>query len=243
MKPMASALGLLLLGTAIGLSLGLFFSWHRVGGSANRSESPALHAAYSGEGAQIAAPDTNNEGAKQFAAPGRPEGSTSGPAEAVVVADARHGTGDGSAGPGVPPAAQAEANRGATSPTAYVGDRATASGILQDPVPRAMESGVRQALLAFPSELVVPTGAKVPAVFLEDRPLPAPQRGFLERVADRFIETVSQAAPGQEQEVWEEARNKADQEYIKLYGFEEFDALHRSAALDALPEKRAMGLR
>jgi hypothetical protein len=92
------------------------------------------------------------------------------------------------------------------------------------------------AAVVLPEEILVPTGAKVPAVFLEDRALPAPQQKALERIADRFIESVLQAGPGKEQEVWEAARNSADQEFMKLYGFDELDLLQRGAALDALRE-------
>lgn len=238
MKPMAAALGLLLLGAAIGMSLALLFPWQRIGGNSKHTESPAPRAVDSSFGGQIAATDTNNGAAKGIAAQGRPEGVVF---DAVAAPSGQRSTGSGSAVTDVPPVVATEASGGPTSPRAYVYNPTSASETSRSPDPRAEDNVARQALLALPSEIVVPIGAKVPAVFLEDRPLPGPQRGFLERVADRFIETVSQAAPGQEQEVWEEARNAADQKYIKLYGFEEFDALHRSAALDALREKRAMG--
>lgn len=243
MKTKAAALGLILLGTAFGLSLPLLFPWQRVREDSKCIEPSGILAVGSGAGGESAASDMNDGAAGHLARPGRPGETPSNATESTSAAIGQPSEGRSTAaGPGFPPNDAAGLSEEAPAlPPSDVDNPVSASRASRDAAPRARDSVGPQPFLALPTEIIVPNGAKVPAVFLEDRPLPAPQRGFLERVADQFIETVSQAAPGQELEVWEAARNSADQEYIKLYGFEEFDTLHRSAALDALREKKVSG--
>jgi len=87
----------------------------------------------------------------------------------------------------------------------------------------------------------VPTGERLPALFHDTRPLPAPQRQALDLIANDFIDAVSttDGAAGDTAEVWESARSEADRRYIILYGFAQYDLLHRAAALERLGEQRA----
>jgi hypothetical protein len=84
--------------------------------------------------------------------------------------------------------------------------------------------------------IVVPQGAKLPALFLDERPLPAPQRRFLDRVANEFIDAVAVDPGGQNRALWEAARAEADRQYIKLYGHAAYNALNLQSAKEALRE-------
>ncbi len=87
----------------------------------------------------------------------------------------------------------------------------------------------------------VPAGEKVPAVFYEVEPKPAPQQKMLDRIADEFNETVANPPPGvPEQQIWEDARRRADEQYLKLYGHAAYNARHLQAAREAVREKRAL---
>jgi hypothetical protein len=89
-------------------------------------------------------------------------------------------------------------------------------------------------------ELSVPRGAQLPALFHDDRPLPAPQRRALDRLANEFIDAVSSAPVGHDgAAVWNEARAAADRSYITLFGHAAFNALHLQAAKEAVREKKA----
>ncbi len=84
--------------------------------------------------------------------------------------------------------------------------------------------------------IVVPQGTKLPALFLDERPLPAPQRRFLDRVANEFIDAVAVDPGGQNRALWEAARAEADRQYIKLYGHAAYNALNLQSAKEALRE-------
>lgn len=87
--------------------------------------------------------------------------------------------------------------------------------------------------------LLVPPGARLPALFLDERPLPAPQRRILDRIANEFIDTVASDPSGRDRALWENAREAADKQYIKLYGQAAYKALHLQAAREAIREHRA----
>lgn len=87
----------------------------------------------------------------------------------------------------------------------------------------------------------VPAGQKVPAVFYEAEPKPVPQQKMLDRIATEFNETVANPPPGvPEQQLWEDARRRADEQYLKLYGHAAYNARHLQAAREAAREKRAL---
>jgi hypothetical protein len=87
----------------------------------------------------------------------------------------------------------------------------------------------------------VPAGEKVPAVFYEAESKPAPQQKMLDRIAAEFNETVTNPPPGvPEQEIWEDARRRADEQYLKLYGHAAYNARHLQSAREAVREKRAL---
>jgi hypothetical protein len=87
----------------------------------------------------------------------------------------------------------------------------------------------------------VPEGAKVPALFHDDVPKPAPQMKALDKIATEFEMNVSEIPPGMtKEEVWEAARSIADERYITLYGYQAFNQYHIQAAKEALREKRQM---
>jgi hypothetical protein len=87
----------------------------------------------------------------------------------------------------------------------------------------------------------VPAGEKVPAVFYEVEPKPAPQQKMLDRIAAQFNETVANPPPGvPDQQVWEDARRRADEQYLQLYGHAAYNARHLQAAREAVREKRAL---
>lgn len=91
----------------------------------------------------------------------------------------------------------------------------------------------------------VPPGAKVPVVFFESaEDLPPQQVKALDRIAQEFEANVSEIPPGMtEEEVWEAARAIADQSYLTLYGYHEFNHYHIQSAKEALREKRKTGER
>lgn len=86
----------------------------------------------------------------------------------------------------------------------------------------------------------VPEGAKVPALFHDDVPKPAPQMKALDKIATEFEKNVSEIPPGMtKEEVWEAARKFADESYLILFGYQAFNQYHIQAAKEALKEKRA----
>ncbi len=105
-------------------------------------------------------------------------------------------------------------------------------------------------------DIEVPFGARVPAVFLDDTPRPAPQQAALERIMDEFQDTIQRfksrsrsssvnlenpAADGgnfEELQVWEKARQQADRRYQILYGDAAYNRLTMLAAMQALEERR-----
>lgn len=104
-------------------------------------------------------------------------------------------------------------------------------------------------------ELVIPVprGARIPAIFYDETPRPAPQQRALDRIARDFNEAVSRAAGGETAaeargnaapeadaaEIWRAAAERADQQYINLYGFPAWHELHLRGAKEALREKKA----
>lgn len=97
--------------------------------------------------------------------------------------------------------------------------------------------GSPQTSGANPQELNVPQGAQLPAVFHDNRALPLPQRQALDRIANRFIDEASADATGDNRELWEAARDKADREYIRLYGIDAYNKLQLQTAKEALLER------
>jgi hypothetical protein len=87
---------------------------------------------------------------------------------------------------------------------------------------------------------MVPPGARLPALFLDERSLPPPQRRVLDRIANEFIDAVATDPLGQNRALWEKARNVADTKYIKLYGHAAYNALHMQAAREAVLSQREM---
>jgi hypothetical protein len=103
------------------------------------------------------------------------------------------------------------------------------------PANGAAASGVPEMVIE------VPAGEKVPAVFYETEPKPAPQQKMLDRIAAEFNQTVANPPPGvPKHQVWEDARRRADEQYIKLYGHAAYNARHLQAAREAVREKRAL---
>jgi hypothetical protein len=85
----------------------------------------------------------------------------------------------------------------------------------------------------------VPEGAKVPALFHDDVPKPAPQMKALDKIATEFEMNVSEIPPGMtKEEVWEAARKFADESYLILFGYQAYNQYHIQAAKEALREKR-----
>jgi hypothetical protein len=112
------------------------------------------------------------------------------------------------------------------------GTAATNSGVVDIP----MTAGVPIREITIP----VPEGAKVPALFHDDVPKPAPQMKALDKIATEFEMNVSEIPPGMtKEEVWEAARSIADERYITLYGYQAFNQYHIQAAKESLKEKRA----
>lgn len=114
---------------------------------------------------------------------------------------------------------------------------ATVTG--SDPRPQTLVPATPAAESAVSPPLAVPAGARLPALFLDERPLPPPQRRVLDRAANEFIDAVAGDPSGQNRALWENAREAADQQYIKLYGHAAYNALHMQAAREAVREQRA----
>lgn len=105
-------------------------------------------------------------------------------------------------------------------------------------------------------DINVPFGARIPAVFFDDTPRPAPQQAALDRIMDEFQNAVgaasrslvSESSNGDDAtsgvttdiEAWEEARKIADRRYQILYGDAAYNQLTMSAAMQALEEKREL---
>lgn len=86
----------------------------------------------------------------------------------------------------------------------------------------------------------VPEGAKVPALFHDDVPKPAPQMKALDKLATEFEKSVSEIPPGMtKEEVWEAARKFADESYLVLFGYQAYNQYHIQAAKEALREKKS----
>lgn len=85
----------------------------------------------------------------------------------------------------------------------------------------------------------VPQGAKVPALFFDDTPRPQTQLQALDSIASEFEKNVSEVPIGMtKEEVWDAAREFADESYIMLFGYEAFNQYHIQAAREALREKK-----
>lgn len=134
-------------------------------------------------------------------------------------------------------------------------DPATAAGTAEDPVNRVASfigsesppsrtsnefAAVPSSPVSGPPAVSVPGGAQLPALFHDERPLPAPQRRALDRIANEFIDAVSTNTAGSDGlATWNAARASADQKYITLFGHAAYNALHLQAAKEAVREKRA----
>lgn len=109
------------------------------------------------------------------------------------------------------------------------------------PIPedaKALQFAVIASAISLPH--TVPTGAQLPAAFLDQRELPLPQRRAIDRMANEFIDAVSADIVGSnELAAWNSARASADQKYITLFGHAAYNALHLQAAKEAVREKRA----
>ena len=102
-------------------------------------------------------------------------------------------------------------------------------------------------------ELVIPVprGARVPAIFYDETPRPAPQQRMLDRIAREFNDAVNQAgvaggnaaSEADLAEIWRAAAERADQQYINLYGFSAWHELHLRGAKEALRERKAVAPR
>jgi hypothetical protein len=129
------------------------------------------------------------------------------------------------------------ADRDTEWPSQDVGTAATA--LLNDSLSQSLLPVTSAETLSASPPLAVPAGARLPALFLDERPLPPPQRRILDRVANEFIDAVAGDPAGQNRVLWETAREAADQQYIKLYGHAAYNALHLRAAREAVREQRA----
>lgn len=90
--------------------------------------------------------------------------------------------------------------------------------------------------------VAVPPGERAPAVFYDESPRPEPQMRMLDQIAREFNDLVAQPVPGYTSEqIWRAARDWADERYMYLFGWEAWNALHLSAAKEAVREKEAMG--
>jgi len=86
----------------------------------------------------------------------------------------------------------------------------------------------------------VPEGAKVPAVFFDVEEKPLAQQKALDRIAKEFEKNVSEIPPGlTKEEVWDAAREIADERYLTLFGYQAYNQYHIQSAKEALKEKRA----
>jgi hypothetical protein len=116
---------------------------------------------------------------------------------------------------------------------------ASATSTGRDARPQPLSPATPAGEIAVSPPLAVPTGARLPALFLDERPLPPPQRRVLDRAANEFIDAVAGDPSGRNRALWETARAAADQQYIKLYGHAAYNALHMEAAKEAVREQRA----
>lgn len=82
----------------------------------------------------------------------------------------------------------------------------------------------------------VPQGERLPALFYDDRPLPPPQRQALDRMANEFIDAVG--AGGADSAEWAVARERADRQYLILYGHAAYHARHLQSAQEAVAEQK-----
>ncbi len=126
----------------------------------------------------------------------------------------------------------------APAPSGYVSGSVT-SAPANGPMPSPLIPAIPAGESSFGASLAVPSGARLPALFLDERPLPLPQRRVLDRVANEFIDAVAGDTSGQNRDLWETAREAADQQYIKLYGHAAYNALHLQSAREAVREQRA----
>jgi len=91
-----------------------------------------------------------------------------------------------------------------------------------------------------PGELPVPPGEAAPVAFFDDEPKTEPQRRALERIQRAFADEVnSQGGGSVTPEVWNRAREAADRQYVKIFGFAAYQRFAIQAAKEALAEKRS----
>lgn len=84
----------------------------------------------------------------------------------------------------------------------------------------------------------IPAGMRAPVVFLpEDRPLTPPMERFLQNVRDEFDAVI--AAADNPADVWEAARQRADDRYRLLLGDEAYNDKTMRDAIEALRSKQA----
>lgn len=89
--------------------------------------------------------------------------------------------------------------------------------------------------------LNVPTGAIVPAGFVDNTPRTPQQQKVLDQILTEFETNVSTPDPGvTETENWNTARQIADQRYLTLFGYQAYNQHHLQAAKEALNEKKAV---
>jgi len=87
------------------------------------------------------------------------------------------------------------------------------------------------------AQYVIPSGERAPVVFLpEDRTLTPPMQAFLDNVREEFDATI--AAADDPAEVWNQARQLADDRYRLLLGD---DAYNRKTMQDAIEALKASG--
>lgn len=84
--------------------------------------------------------------------------------------------------------------------------------------------------------VTVPQGERLPALFYDERPLPPPQRQALDRIANEFTDAVG--AEGAGSAVWAVARERADRQYLILYGHAAYHARHLQSAQEAVAEQK-----
>lgn len=163
--------------------------------------------------------------------------------------------------------------QGSSLPAArFGGPAAETAGHRPDVSAEASQSAIKSVYPVVASDdmapLPVPPGAQLPALFRDARPLPAPQRRALDRIANEFIDKVVVA--GNEKEdaleienavekplgsprkevkdpveavasrVWESARASADRQYITLFGHAAYNALHMQTAKEAARERKSV---
>ena len=100
----------------------------------------------------------------------------------------------------------------------------------------------QQGLVAQPETLPIPEGTTAPAAFYDAADRPEPQQRALARIQEQFLEQLSRRTPGMsEEETWAAAKEAADRQYVKIFGFANYQTLSLQAAKEALAEKRAAG--